>query len=112
MRTPAMTNVERAAAARRAGYRVRRLETADVQRAAEVHVQVRREAYAELMPADYLSGLDPRRLAQRRLEHLSSPQSYEVVDLVGLNPGGEIVAMAVAGPERGGDARPCGSCGR
>ena len=104
MRTPAMTNVERAAAARRAGYRVRRLETADVQRAAEVHVQVWREAYAELMPADYLSGLDPRRLAQRRLEHLSSPQSYEVVDLVGLNPGGEIVAMAVAGPERDDDA--------
>jgi GNAT superfamily N-acetyltransferase len=99
-----MKNADRAAAAHAAGYRVRRLETRDMQRTAEVHVQVWREAYADLMPAGYLSGLDPRRLAQRRLEHLTNPHSSEVVDVIGLDPSGEIVAMAVASPGRDDDA--------
>jgi GNAT superfamily N-acetyltransferase len=100
MRRPGPKNADRADAARAAGYCVRRLEAADVQRAAEVHMQVWREAYADLMPAEYLSGLDPRRLAQRRLEHLTNPQTPEIVDVVGVDPTGEIVAMAVAGPGR------------
>ena len=99
------SNAERAAAATAAGFVVRPVTAADVTRTAEVKVQVWREAYAGLMPADYLAALDPAEFAAQHLARVQEPPP-EVVDLVGLDPGGQIVGMGVAGPGVD-DDRPC-----
>jgi GNAT superfamily N-acetyltransferase len=95
-------NAARVQAAQAAGYLVRPMRVTDVDPAAEVHVQVWQEAYDGLLPADYLTGLDPRSFAQRRRDHLAEPRATK--NVVGLDPTGRIVAVAAAGPARDDDA--------
>jgi GNAT superfamily N-acetyltransferase len=95
-------NKTRARTAHDAGYRVRPMRLSDAESAAEVHVQVWREAYDGLLPAGYLAGLDPRSFAQRRRAHLVDPGAAKSV--LGLDPAGRIVAVAAAGPARDEDA--------
>jgi hypothetical protein len=72
----------------------------DAVRVAEVHVQTWQEAYASLMPADYLAGLDVERFTTAWRERLAGRPSPEVMHLVGVNPDGDIVGIASAGPTR------------
>ena len=65
-------------------YEVRPAVLEDAVRLAEVHVQVWREAYAGVMPAEYLAGLDP------------VPGAVVLV----ATAAGELVGMSTAGPSR------------
>lgn len=79
-------------------YRVRPATPEDAVRLGEVHTQVWREAYAGLMRAEYLAGLDPARAVARWAERLAAPQPGHVI-LVGTADG-RLVGMASAGPSR------------
>jgi GNAT superfamily N-acetyltransferase len=94
--------VARAERARAAGYVVRDARLADAAEIGPVHIQVWREAYAGLMPAEYLAALDPQASAGRWAEMLSQPADG-VRRLVGVAPTGEVVAIAAAGPSRDDD---------
>ena len=76
---------------------------ADAVEIGRVHIQVWREAYAGLMPADYLAALDPQASAVRWAEMLAQPADG-VRRLVGVSPAGEVMAIAAAGPSRDDDA--------
>ena len=93
----------RAEQARAAGYVVRDARPADADEIGPVHIQVWREAYAGLMPAEYLAALDPQASAARWAEMLAQPADG-VRRLVGVAPAGEVVAIAAAGPSRDDDA--------
>ena len=75
------------------------MSPADAHRVAEVHVAVWREAYAALLPADYLAGLSVAAFSERWVVRLSSPVR-DVTHLVGLDPSGSLVGIATAGPSR------------
>jgi GNAT superfamily N-acetyltransferase len=87
-----------------AGYTVRPMQLSDVDVIAEVHVQVWREAYVSLMPSDYLADLDEEQFARSWRVRLEEQESAEVIQLVGLSPDGQIVAIGSAGPSRDEDA--------
>ena len=89
--------------ARSAGYVVRSARPADAAEIGRVHVQVWREAYAGLMPADYLAALDPE-ASQRRWADILATPADGVRRLVGIAPSGDVVAIAAAGPSRDDDA--------
>jgi ribosomal protein S18 acetylase RimI-like enzyme len=91
--------VSRSAKALAAGFAVRPMWPADAARVAEVHVGVWREAYAALLPADYLAGLSVAVFSERWAARLASP-APGVVHLVGLDPAGDVVGIATAGPSR------------
>jgi ribosomal protein S18 acetylase RimI-like enzyme len=84
----------------RAGYAVRPMQPTDAPTVAAAHVRVWREAYASLMPAEHLAGLDEAELAARWHERLTRPATDGVRHLVGLDPGGRIVGLATAGQAR------------
>jgi GNAT superfamily N-acetyltransferase len=96
-------NEARAVCARKQGYRVRAMEGADARAVAELHVRVWREAYAGLMPAEFLAGLDVGRFEQTWRGRLTGDRAPEVVDLVGIHPERGIVAFGAAGPGRDDD---------
>jgi ribosomal protein S18 acetylase RimI-like enzyme len=93
-------NAGRAQKALAAGYTTRAMAANDAERVAEVHVRAWREAYVSLMPTDYLADLDVQSFASRWRDRLADPPSPGVTQLVGVNPSGDIVAFAVAGPSR------------
>jgi GNAT superfamily N-acetyltransferase len=71
-------------------------DAADVGR---VHVEVWRQAYGLLMPADVLAALDPQAAVDRWKKALAQPPG-EVRRLVGVAPSGAVVAVAMSGPSR------------
>jgi ribosomal protein S18 acetylase RimI-like enzyme len=73
----------------------------DLDEMGRVHVQVWREAYAGLLPADYLAGLDPTFGPKRWRERFGS--SPAVSWWVARDDEG-IVGLATSGPPRDGDA--------
>jgi GNAT superfamily N-acetyltransferase len=79
-------------------YEVRPAVPDDAVRLGEVHVAVWHEAYAGIMPTEYLAGLDPARLAATWAERLAAPQPGTVV-LVGTADGA-VVGFATAGPSQ------------
>jgi GNAT superfamily N-acetyltransferase len=79
-------------------YEVRPAVPEDAVRLGAVHVQVWREAYAGLMPAQFLAGLDPARAMARFAERLAAPEPGRVL-LVGTADD-RVVGMASAGPSR------------
>ncbi len=76
----------------------------DAERVAAVHLRVWREAYASLMPAGYLAGLDVSQFEQTWRDQLAGSGSPGACRLVGANPRGEVVAIGAAGPSRDPDA--------
>jgi ribosomal protein S18 acetylase RimI-like enzyme len=72
----------------------------DLDEMGRVHVQVWREAYAGLLPADYLAGLDPSLSATRWKERFGS--SAELSWWLARDDDG-IVGMATSGPARDDD---------
>jgi hypothetical protein len=87
---------------------MRLTDAADVGR---VHVEVWRQAYATLMPADVLAALDPLAAVDRWRQALAQPPD-DVRRLVGVAPSGDVVAVAMSGPSRDEDAPTPGSSGR
>ncbi len=79
---------------------MRLTDAADVGR---VHVEVWRQAYATLMPADVLAALDPQAAVDRWRQALAQPPD-DVRRLVGGAPSGDVVAVAMSGPSRDEDA--------
>lgn len=73
----------------------------DLDELGRVHVQVWREAYAGLLPADYLAGLDPTFGPTRWRERFGT--SPEVNWWLARDDDG-IVGMATSGPPRDADA--------
>lgn len=81
------------------------LVAADCDELGRVHIHVWREAYAGLMPADYLAGLSEKRSAEnwRRGVELPDGAEVEALTLVARHRG-RIVGFASAGPSRDDDA--------
>jgi GNAT superfamily N-acetyltransferase len=80
------------------------MQLADVDRIAEVHIQVWREAYRSLMPSDYLADLDQAQFARSWRDRLEGQRPAEIMQLVGLSPEGQMAAIGSAGPSRDEDA--------
>jgi GNAT superfamily N-acetyltransferase len=87
-------NVDRA---HKSGYVVREMRTQDAGDIARVHVQVWRQAYIDLMPAEFLAALDVQASADRWRELLAQDPGDQR-RLVGVSPPGRIVAIATSGP--------------
>ena len=85
-----------------AGYTVRPMHVSDAARVAQVHVQVWREAYTAMLPAEHLADLDAEDLAERWRERIVRPAAG-VRHVAGLDPGRRIVALGTAGPARDAD---------
>lgn len=79
-------------------YAVRPAVVGDAERLGRVHVQVWREAYAAVMPPEFLAGLDPVRSAARWRDSLTDPPPGTVA-LVGLADA-TVVGFCLTGPTR------------
>ncbi len=79
-------------------FSVRSPTPQDAARMAEVHIAAWRTAYAEVMPPDYLAGLDQGRLTERWTEDITDPAAG-VTNLVGVIDR-TIQAIATVGPFR------------
>lgn len=98
-----MADHSRADRARAAGYLVRVARAEDADPMAALHVEVWRDTYTGLIRQEVLDALDPVSSAQRWRDFLGG-DSFDRTVWVGLDPAGEIVAMASAGPARDEDA--------
>jgi len=76
------------------------MRTEDADRIGEIHVQVWREAYRFLIPAEYLAGLDVSEFTSRWRDRIANPASAEDKKLVGVDPNGHLVGIGSAGPSR------------
>jgi ribosomal protein S18 acetylase RimI-like enzyme len=74
----------------------------DADEVARVHVRVWQEAYAGLMPATYLDGLDPVEFAASWRERLTAPRPGVRSWLA--RDGAGVVGITTSGPARDGDA--------
>lgn len=100
MRNAGAANSARANRGKSAGYRARPMRVDDADRAAEIHVQVWREAYRLLMPQDFLDSLNVLEFAAQWRNWLADPATGKARPLVGLDPDGNIVGLGSAGPSR------------
>lgn len=82
-------------------WRISPLTDADIDELARVHVLIWQQAYAGIMPADYLASLDPARRAQRR-RSLSGERPHEQT-FVAREAAGAIVGFSAFGPSRDDD---------
>ncbi|GAA2035205.1 hypothetical protein GCM10009740_27550 [Terrabacter terrae] len=69
-----------------------------------VHMAVWRDAYAGIMPADYLAGLSEERSAARWREQLSGADDSGSRTLLVVDPEGRLAGFGSAGPSRDEDA--------
>ena len=74
----------------------------DAEEVGVVHIRIWQEAYAGLMPADYLAALDPALAGERRRERIRHPVPG-VAEWVARDDDG-IVGMAASGRPRDDDA--------
>jgi len=79
-------------------YEVRPAVVEDAVRLAEVHVQVWHEAYAGIMPTEYLAGLDPARGVETWRRSVADPVPGAVVLVATAD--GELVGLCAAGRSR------------
>ncbi|MEO7000126.1 MAG: GNAT family N-acetyltransferase [Terracoccus sp.] len=81
------------------------LAVADCDELGRVHMHIWREAYAGLMPPEYLAGLSETRCAENWRRRLEQPEGadLEAMTLVARRRG-RIVGFASAGPSRDDDA--------
>jgi ribosomal protein S18 acetylase RimI-like enzyme len=79
------------------GIQIRRARAADGAEIARIHVEAWRDAYAALLPAEYLARLDPKIEAARWARHAHSRVENTLV----ADADGAVVGYAVFGPARG-----------
>ena len=84
---------------------LRPAEPADALAVARVHVRAWQAGYRELLPSDYLDGLDPHERAQRY--SLGSPDPRQPATLVAIE-NGLVIGFATTAPARDTDAFACG----
>jgi ribosomal protein S18 acetylase RimI-like enzyme len=85
-------------------YAVRPAAVRDADALGRVHTAVWHEAYAEVMPADFLASLDPVRAAQQWRLRLEVDEPDSVVAVATAGEDGQIVGFASGGPTRDEDA--------
>jgi GNAT superfamily N-acetyltransferase len=93
------------------GIRIRRATVRDGAEIARIHVEAWRDAYAALLPAEYLARLDSRIEAARW--NRGSGISRRTENTLVADADGEVAGYAIIGAARGrrepqGDARVCG----
>jgi ribosomal protein S18 acetylase RimI-like enzyme len=90
------------------GWRLRRPTLEDCDELGRVHMAVWREAYAGIMPADYLAGLSEERSAagwRERLAAAGGPdEGSHAGTLLVVDPEGRLAGFGSAGPSRDVDA--------
>ncbi|MEW1954039.1 GNAT family N-acetyltransferase [Terrabacter sp. NPDC080008] len=86
------------------GWRLRPPTLEDCDELGRVHMAVWRDAYAGIMPADYLAGLSDERSAENWRRQLSAPEWREGQTLLVVDPSGALAGFAGAGPSRDEDA--------
>lgn len=86
------------------GWELRPPTLEDCDELGRVHMAVWRDAYAGIMPADYLAGLSEERSAAKWRERLSSRTSPDVRTLLVVDAEGRIAGFGSAGPSRDEDA--------
>jgi ribosomal protein S18 acetylase RimI-like enzyme len=84
--------------------KIRAARGTDAVEIARIHVEAWRDAYAALLPPDYLARLDPRIEAARWNRAANSRLENTLV----ADADGEIAGYAIIGPARGQDAEPAG----
>jgi len=84
---------------------VRHAEVTDAAAIAGVHVRSWQEAYAGVVPAEYLDALDPQQRAEQWARHLAAGPADHVVTWVALT-GPRVVGFVSVGPARDEDADP------
>ena len=85
------------------GWTVAPLAADDCDELGRVHMAVWRDAYAGLMPADYLARLSDERCADTWRVHAQRPADAPERTLVVRDSGGRITGFASAGPSRDDD---------
>lgn len=85
------------------GWTVAHLAADDCDELGRVHMAVWRDAYAGLMPADYLARLSDERCADTWRVHAQRPADAPERTLVVRDSGGRITGFASAGPSRDDD---------
>jgi ribosomal protein S18 acetylase RimI-like enzyme len=83
---------------------IRAARSVDAVEIARIHVEAWRDAYAALLPAEYLARLDPRIEAARWNRSASSRLENTLV----ADADGEIAGYAIIGPARGQRSAPAG----
>lgn len=86
------------------GWRLRSPTLEDCDEIGRVHMAVWRDAYAGIMPADYLAGLSEERSAASWRDQLSRAANSPTRTLLVLDPKGRIAGFGSAGPSRDEDA--------
>jgi ribosomal protein S18 acetylase RimI-like enzyme len=85
-------------------WQLRPLALEDCDELGRVHVAVWRDAYAGLMPADYLAGLSAERSAASWRKRALGPVGAPERTLVVVGPDGRLAGFGSAGPSRDDDA--------
>ena len=88
------------------GFRVRRATAVDAAEIARIHVEAWRDAYAALLPAEYLARMDAKIEAARWSR--ASGFSRRTENTLVADAEGEVVGYAVVGPARRGRPAPSG----
>jgi ribosomal protein S18 acetylase RimI-like enzyme len=85
-------------------WALRPLAPEDCDELGRVHMAIWRDAYADLMPADYLAGLSDERCADRWRERVALPPDAPQRTLVVVDSDGRLAGFGSAGPSRDEDA--------
>lgn len=85
-------------------WQLRPLALEDCDELGRVHMAVWRDAYAGLMPADYLAGLSDERCAENWRRIAARPADEPGGTLVVIGPDGRLAGFGSAGPSRDEDA--------
>ncbi len=85
-------------------WQLRPLEVGDCAELGRVHMAVWRDAYADLMPADYLAGLSDERCAENWRQVATRGGDVAERTLVVVGPDGALAGFGSAGPSRDEDA--------
>ena len=85
-------------------WELRPLAAEDCDELGRVHLAVWRDAYAGLMPAEYLAGLSEERCAARWREIVGRLVGAPQRTLVVIDPDGRLAGFGSAGPSRDDDA--------
>ncbi len=84
------------------GWRIAPITPDDADELGAVHVEVWRQTYAGIMPADFLAGLDPQSRADRWRAIASSPREGSQT-LVARGDDGRLLGFVSVGPSRDDD---------